>query len=118
LLQAIKNARDVVTNQAIASALEEVSTGVKEGKGMALPLSASKVFPPLALSMIKVGEETGQLDDMLLKVAATYEKSLRVSIKRFISFLEPAMILVMGLIIGFIVLSMLIAIFSITDLPF
>ena len=118
LLQAIKNARDVVTNQAIASALEEVSTGVKEGKGMALPLSASKVFPPLALSMIKVGEETGQLDDMLLKVAATYEKSLRVSIKRFISFLEPAMILVMGLIIGFIVLSMLMAIFSITDLPF
>jgi general secretion pathway protein F len=68
--------------------------------------------------MIKVGEETGQLDTMLLKVAAAYEKSLRVSIKRFISFLEPAMILGMGLVIGFIVLSMLMAIFSITDLPF
>ena len=68
--------------------------------------------------MIKVGEETGQLDHMLLKVAVTYEKSLRVAIKRFISFLEPAMILAMGLMIGFIVLSMLMAIFSITDLPF
>jgi general secretion pathway protein F len=118
LLQALKNSRDVVNNQAIASALEDVSTGVKEGKGMALPLSSSQIFPPLALSMIKVGEETGQLDEMLLKVAVTYEKSLRVSIKRFISFMEPAMILGVGLIIGFIVLSMLMAIFSITDLPF
>ena len=118
LLQALKNSRDVVNNQVIAVALDEVAKGVKEGKGMAFTLSASNVFPPLALSMIKVGEETGQLDDMLLKVAATYEKSLRVSIKRFISFLEPAMILGMGLVIGFIVLSMLMAIFSITDLPF
>ena len=67
--------------------------------------------------MIKVGEETGQLDSMLLKVAATYEKSLKVSIKRFVSFVEPAMILAMGLIIGFIVVSMLMAIFGITNLP-
>jgi general secretion pathway protein F len=118
LLQALRNSRDVISNQAIASALETVSQGVKEGKGMALPLAAAGVFPPLALSMIKVGEETGQLDSMLLKTAAVYEKSLRVSIKRFISFLEPAMILGMGLVIGFIVLSMLMAIFSITDLPF
>ncbi|MEW6188416.1 MAG: type II secretion system F family protein [Thermodesulfobacteriota bacterium] len=118
LLQALKNSRDVIGNQVIALALEEVSKGVKEGKGMALPLSGTGVFPPLALSMIKVGEETGQLDVMLLKVAAAYEKSLRVSIKRFISFLEPALILGMGLIIGFIVMSMLLAVFSITDLPF
>jgi general secretion pathway protein F len=118
LLQALKNSRDVISNQAIASALEPVSKGVQEGQGMALPLASAGVFPPLAISMIKVGEETGQLDTMLLKVAATYEKSLRVSIKRFISFLEPAMILGMGLVIGFIVLSMLMAIFSITDLPF
>lgn len=67
--------------------------------------------------MIKVGEETGQLDTMLLKVATTYEKSLNVSIKRFVSLLEPLMILIMGVIIGFIVISMLIAIFSVTDLP-
>jgi general secretion pathway protein F len=118
LLQALKNSRDVLSNRVIASALEPVSRGVQEGQGMAIPLAAAGVFPSLALSMIKVGEETGQLDSMLLKVAATYEKSLRVSIKRFISFLEPAMILGMGLIIGFIVLSMLTAIFSITDLPF
>ena len=67
--------------------------------------------------MIKVGEETSQLNTMLTKVAVIYEKSLRESIKRFVSFLEPALILLMGLVIGFIVVSMLMAIFSITDLP-
>jgi general secretion pathway protein F len=95
-----------------------VSKGAKEGKGIAAPLAKVNVFPPLALSMIKVGEETGQLDTMLLKVATTYEKSLKLAIKRFISFLEPVMILGMGLVIGFIVVSMLMAIFSITNLPF
>jgi general secretion pathway protein F len=118
LLQALNNARDVVTNQVIASSLLEIAQGIKEGKGISLPLSKSSFFPPLALSMIKVGEETGQLDKMLMQVAVTYEKSLRVSIKRFVGFLEPAMILGMGLIIGFIVLSMLMAIFSMTELPF
>jgi general secretion pathway protein F len=118
LLQALKNARDVVTNQSIVLALENISQGIKEGKGISLPLSKAKVFPPLALSMIKVGEETGQLDKMLMQVAVTYEKSLRISIKRFVGFIEPAMILGMGLVIGFIVLSMLMAIFSMTDLPF
>jgi general secretion pathway protein F len=118
LLQALNNARDVINNQVIASAIDAVSVGAKEGKGIAVPLSSANVFPPLALSMIKVGEETGQLDNMLMKVASTYEKSLNVAIKRFVSLLEPAMILSMGLIIGFIVISMLMAIFSITELPF
>ena len=118
LLQALNNARDVINNQVIASAIDAVSAGAKEGKGIAVPLSSANVFPPLALSMIKVGEETGQLDNMLMKVASTYEKSLNVAIKRFVSLLEPAMILIMGLFIGFIVISMLVAIFSITELPF
>jgi general secretion pathway protein F len=118
LLQALNNAKDVISNQAIASAIDAVSRGAKEGKGIAIPLSDAHVFPPLALSMIKVGEETGQLDTMLMKVALTYEKSLNTAIKRFVSLLEPAMILSMGLFIGFIVISMLMAIFSITELPF
>lgn len=118
LLQALNNSKDVISNQVIASSINAVSKGAKEGKGIAAPLATSNVFPPLALSMIKVGEETGQLDVMLLKVASTYEKSLRVAVKRFVSFLEPAMILGMGLVIGFIVVSMLMAIFSMTELPF
>jgi general secretion pathway protein F len=118
LLQALNNSKDIISNRVIASAIDSVSKGAKEGKGIAAPLAKVNVFPPLALSMIKVGEETGQLDTMLLKVATTYEKSLKLAIKRFISFLEPVMILGMGLVIGFIVVSMLMAIFSITNLPF
>jgi general secretion pathway protein F len=118
LLQALNNSRDVISNQVIASSIDTVSEGVKQGKGIALPLANVNVFPPLALSMIKVGEETGQLDSMLMKVAITYEKSLNTAIKRFVSLLEPVMIVGMGLIIGFIVFSMLIAIFSITELQF
>jgi general secretion pathway protein F len=118
LLQALHNSKDVISNKVIASTIDAVSKGAKEGKGIALPLSEAKVLPSLALSMIKVGEETGQLDTMLLKVATAYEKGLRVSVRRFMSLLEPAMILGMGLIIGFIVVSMLMAIFSITEIPF
>jgi general secretion pathway protein F len=118
LLQALNNSKDIISNRVIASSIDAVSKGAKEGKGIAVPLANSNAFPPLALSMIKVGEETGQLDTMLLRVAATYEKSLKLAIKRFISFFEPVMILTMGVVIGFIVVSMLMAIFSITNLPF
>ncbi len=117
-LQALDNSKDVISNQVIATALDNVAKGAKEGKGIAGPLANAGVLPPLALSMIKVGEETGQLDVMLIKVAAAYEKNLKETVKRFVSFLESAMILFMGLVIGFIVISMLMAIFSITDLPF
>ncbi|MEJ2684296.1 MAG: type II secretion system F family protein [Candidatus Sulfobium sp.] len=118
LLQALNNSKDIISNRVIASSIDAVSKGAKEGKGIGVPLTNSNVFPPLALSMIKVGEETGQLDTMLLRVATTYEKSLKLAIKRFISFFEPVMILTMGVVIGFIVVSMLMAIFSITNLPF
>jgi general secretion pathway protein F len=118
VLPALNNSKDVISNQVIASRIDAVLKGVKEGKGIAGPLSEAKVLPPLALSMMKVGEETGQLDSMLIKVANAYEKSLREAVKRFMGILEPAIILGMGLIIGFIVISMLVAIFSITDLPF
>jgi len=118
LLQALINSRDVTTNMVISNALDKIMKDAKEGKGIAVPLANTGIFPTLALSMIKVGEETGQMEDMLIKVAVTYEKSLKETIKRFVSLLGPIMILVLALIIGFIVVSMLLAIFSITDMPF
>jgi general secretion pathway protein F len=117
LLQALNNARDVIGNRVIAGAIETVSKGAKEGRGISDPLARTGAFPPLALSMIRVGEETGTLDQMLLRVAVTYEKSMKQAVKRVMSLLEPVMILVMGLIIGFIVISMLLAVFSISDIP-
>lgn len=118
MLQALVNAKDVISNRVIAQSIDAVMKGAREGRGIAVPLAQAGTLPQLALSMIKVGEETGQLDIMLLKVAQTYEKSLRTEIRRFMGILEPAMILIMGAVIGFIVISMLMAIFSITELPF
>ena len=118
LLQALKNAKDVINNQVIASTIDTVPKALKRARVLRLRYPCQKCSPQLALSMIKVGEETGQLDTMLLKVATTYERSLNVAIKRFVTLLEPVMILVMGLIMGFIVIAMLLAIFSIVDLPF
>lgn len=118
LLQALSNAKEVIGNRIIAGNIDAITKNVREGKGIAAPLMDAGIFPRLALSMIKVGEETGQLDTMLLKVAATYEKGLRDAVKRFMSLLEPAIILAMGIIIAFIVVSMLMAVFSILELPF
>jgi len=117
LLQALGNAREVVGNRVIALAIDSVSKGTKEGRGISDPLSQTGVFPPLALSMIRVGEETGTIDQMLIRVAVIYEKSLKQAVKRLMSLLEPIMILFMGLVIGFIVVSMLLAVFSISDIP-
>ena len=74
------------------------------------------VFPPLAVHLVAVGEETGRLDTMLLQVADVYEKDVRTSVKVLTSIFEPAIILVMGIIVGTVVLSMLMAIFSINDI--
>jgi general secretion pathway protein F len=98
--------------------IDTVTKNVREGKGVAVPLIEANALPLLALSMIKVGEETGQLDTMLLKVASTYEKSLKEVVKRFTSLFGPIVILSMALIIAVVIASMLLAMYSILDLPF
>lgn len=118
ILQSLSLVREIVTNQAIAASLKIVYERVKEGDTLSSPLDQAGVFPPLAVQMIAVGEETGKLDDMLLKVADNYDKSVRNMIKRFVNLLEPAMILAMGLMVGFIVISMLMAVFSMNEVPF
>ena len=85
---------------------------------MSRPLAESGLFPPLALNMIAVGEETGKLEAMLNEIADHYDQEVKRTTKRLTSILEPALILGMGLVIGTVVISMLLAIFSINDLPF
>jgi len=118
ILQALRLVKDVMNNRVIAGAMDTVYNRVKEGDRLSKPLSDSGIFPSLAIQMITVGEETGRLDAMLLKVAENYDKAVKNTVKRLISFLEPAMILVMGLVVGFIVISMLMAIFSVNEMPF
>lgn len=117
LLQALGTVQGVVGNRLLAGAIGQVQVRVREGKGMAQPLGESGLFPPLALNMIAVGEETGRLESMLGEVAEHYDQEVKRTTKRLTSLLEPALILGMGLIIGLVVVSMLLAIFSINDLP-
>jgi general secretion pathway protein F len=117
MMQALGIVKETAGNQVIARALNDVETGVREGAGVAEPLARSGVFPPLAVQMIGVGEETGRLDEMLLRAAEHYDREVRVQIQQFTRLLEPVLILVMGLGVGFIVISMLSAIFSVNDLP-
>jgi len=118
LLDALGTVRGVMGNRLVERAIAQVQTRVKEGKGMVAPLTESGVFPPLALHMIAVGEETGKLEGMLASVAAHYDQEVKRTTKRLTALLEPALILSMGLVIGLVVISMLLAIFSIHDLPF
>ncbi len=117
LLQGMTIVREIISNQGIATAIDPIRNGIKKGEGIALPIKQSGVFPPLAMHLIEVGEESGKLDAMLVQVAETYDTEVRNGIKNLIAFFEPAMILVMGIVIGTIVVSMLLAIFSINDIP-
>jgi general secretion pathway protein F len=118
LLEALGTVQGVVGNRLLARAVAQVQIRVREGKGMSQPLGESGLFPPLALNMIAVGEETGKLEGMLSEVADHYDQEVKRTTKRLTALLEPALILGMGLIIGLVVVSMLLAIFSINDLPF
>jgi len=117
MLQALGTVKEIAGNQVISRALGEVEVGVREGAGIADPLARSGVFPPLAVQMISVGEETGKLDELLVRVADHFDREVRVALEQFTRLLEPALILVMGVGVGFIVVSMLSAIFSVNDLP-
>ncbi len=117
LLQAMTIVREIVGNQSIAGAIEPIRNGIKKGEGIAQPMKQSGVFPPLSMHLIEVGEESGKLDSMLVQVAEVYDNEVRNAVKNLIAFFEPALILVMGIVIGTIVVSMLMAIFSINDIP-
>ena len=118
ILQALNLVKDIIGNRVIAGTLGSVYNRVKEGERLSKPLSEIEVFPSLAIQMITVGEETGRLGEMLLRVAENYEKAARDTVRRLVSFLEPAMILGMGVVVGFIVISMMMAIFSMNEMPF
>ena len=118
ILGALNITQAILNNRMIAATMGQLRQGLKEGNGFSKPLQQTGVFPPLAIHMITVGEETGTLDKMLTKVANTYDREVERSIKQLISLIEPLMILGMALVIGFIVISMLLAIFSINEINF
>jgi general secretion pathway protein F len=118
ILNALQIVKGTLGSEKIADLLSSVRDAVKKGRGISEPLKHSDIFPPLAIHMITVGEETGRLDEMLFKIAERFDLEVRTTIKRMLSLLEPALILFMAGVVGFIVIAMLLAIFSINELPF
>ena len=115
LVQSIAIAGATLNNKRISGSLNAVAMGVKRGEGIATPIKRAGQFPPLAAHLLSVGEETGRLDSMFIRMADIYEADTRASIRRFTSLFEPLVILVMGLIVGTLILSMLLAIVSMND---
>lgn len=118
LLAGLSIARETMGNALIAEAVERVAGELKEGRGLARPMSETRRFPKLAVQMIAVGEETGRLDHMLLRVADTYDAEVRLAVKRLLALVEPALIVAMALVIGGVILSLLVAMLSLFSLPF
>jgi general secretion pathway protein F len=108
---------DMMSNQAVGIAVARLADGVKRGGTIAAGMQQHGTFPSLAVHMVRVGEETGRLEEMLLKVADTFETDVRTELKRVLGLLEPAIILGMGVLVAFIVVAMLLAIFSINEVP-
>jgi general secretion pathway protein F len=116
LVQAIGIARAILANKIMAQSLDSVALGVKRGEGIAGPLRRSGQFPPLAAHLLSVGEETGKLDQMFARMAEIYEKDTRDSVKRFTALFEPLVILFMGVVVGAMILSIMLAITSINEI--
>jgi len=113
ILQALNITRETAGNQVIADAITKVHDSVKEGESIVQPLEASGVFPPMVISMIDVGEETGQLPEMLLKIAEVYDDEVDNAVSGITSLLEPIMIVFLAVVVGTIVIALFLPLISI-----
>jgi len=116
ILKSLGIVRETVGNIVLADLLEHAEAQLKQGRTMSDALAQQNLFPKLAVQMIKMGEETGKLEEMLMRVATIYDKQLKTTIQRMLALLEPALIISLGLMIGGIIVSILLAILSVNDL--
>ncbi len=106
VLQALVIVRDTTGNAVVSKAIQQVHDAVKEGESMTGPMGASGVFPPMVVSMVEVGEETGALPDMLTRIADTYDDEVDNAVSGLTSVIEPLMIIILALVVGTIVIAM------------
>jgi type IV pilus assembly protein PilC len=106
ILEALLIARDTSGNEVFIRAYQHIYTAIREGESMAIPLKETRVVDDMVVNMVDVGEETGALDNMLYKVADVYDEEVAVLVDGLISILEPIMVVVLGLIVGFIVIAL------------
>jgi type IV pilus assembly protein PilC len=115
ILQAIQISGETAGNAVVKEAMDDVYDSVKRGGTIAKPLGDNPVFPPMVSHMVSVGEDSGQLETMLTKIADFYEEEVDAKVKALTSLIEPVMIVVVGSVVGFIVISMYLPIFKLYD---
>jgi general secretion pathway protein F len=116
LLGGLSIVRETMSNTVLSGALDGVIVKLREGRGLAQPLLETGVYPRLASQMIKVGEETGRLEEMLGRVADIYDREAQLAVKRMLALMEPLLILFMAIVIAGVILSILVGIFSVNEL--
>ena len=116
ILQALDNVKETVNNAVIAEAVEDVKSSVREGESIAKPLTKHKVFPPMVVQMLAVGEETGAVDTMLDKVAEFYNNEVKATVEALTSLIEPLLIAVIGGCVGAAVIALYMPMFNIINL--
>lgn len=112
IIPALETAANVTNNQVVIDGIEVVLSDIRKGVSLATLLKRMKVFPPMVISMVSIGEESGSLDDMLAKTADFYDQELETAIQQMISILEPLMIVLMAMVIGFLVIAMMLPMFD------
>ena len=113
VLQALNIVRDTAGNEVLARAVSQIHDAVKEGENMAPPIEATRVFPPMVVSMVQVGEETGELPEMLMKIADTYDDEVDNAVAGLTSVIEPLLIVFLALVVGTIVIALFLPLISI-----
>jgi general secretion pathway protein F len=118
ILQAVDIVGQTIGNRYMASFMGDIKSGLKKGEGLVGPLRKAGVFPTLFIHMTTVGEETGRLEEMLMKTASIFEREMESATKALLSLLEPVILLTLGIVLGSIILTILMAIFSVYKLSF
>ena len=115
ILQALKIVKETIGNVVIQNAIDHVHDSIKEGETIAAPLEEARVFPAMVVNMIDVGEETGSLDAMLMKVADTYDAEVEAAVAALLTLMEPVMVVFLGFIVGYVVVALYLPIFMLGD---
>jgi len=112
MLPALEVVNTIIGNTHILGFMDDVKAGVRRGRDLAQPLKETGMFPPMMIYMIELGQRSGELEDMMIQVADTFDEDVRLAIDAVVSLIEPLIIIVMGLFVGMLVLAILLPIFK------
>jgi general secretion pathway protein F len=115
MMTALDVVKSVVENKVVENAMDDVKSGVRRGRDLTIPLKETGLFPPMLIHMVELGQRSGELESMLIRVADTYDEDIEMTVNGIVSLLEPLMIVVMGVFVGFLVFSILLPIFDMSS---